>query len=119
MDEAQQPNQGPHPLDPLTAPEVAAAAAALQAAPGFATLSERTRFVSIALREPPKSAVLTWAGGGALPVREAEAVLLDRGGECTVEAVVSLERQEVTAWRVRTDVQPMAVVTELMEAEEL
>ena len=45
--------------------------------------------------------------------------MLDRGRGGTVEAAVSLDDGAVTGWRVRTDVQPMAVVAELMEAEEL
>ena len=56
----------------------------------FASLSERTRFVTIALLEPPKDAVLAWAAGRPAPQREAEVVILDRGAESTIEAVVSL-----------------------------
>ena len=40
------------------------------------------------------------------------------GREETVEARVSLDAGAVTAWRRRNDIQPMAVVSELMEAEE-
>ncbi len=45
--------------------------------------------------------------------------MLDRGSEASVEVTVSLDPAAVTGWRVRTDIQPMAVVSELMEAEEL
>ena len=114
-----QPGRGVHPLDPLTATEVAAVTSVLRRHDGFAALSERTRFVTISLLEPPKDAILAWAAGGAAPRREAEVVLLDRGAESTIEAVVSLDSPEVTAWRERTDIQPMTVVSELMEAEEL
>ena len=51
--------------------------------------------------------------------REAEAVILDRDAECSIEAVVALAPDEVVSWTRRTDIQPMAVITELMEAEEL
>ena len=34
---------------------------------GFAALSERTRFVTISLREPPKDAILAWAAGAPRP----------------------------------------------------
>ena len=85
----------------------------------FAALGDRTRFVSIALREPPKAAVLAWTAGAPAPRREAEVVILDRGAGSTVEARVGLAPNGVIAWRERTDIQPMAVVTELMEAEEL
>jgi primary-amine oxidase len=108
-----------HPLDPLTAKEVATVTSTVRGHDGFASLSERTRFVTITLLEPPKDAILAWADGGVVPSREAEVVLLDRGAGSTIEAVVSLDSHEVTAWRERTDIQPMTVVSELMEAEEL
>ena len=63
--------------------------------------------------------MLEWEAGGPRPAREAEVVLLDRGRAETIEAVVSLDDGAVIGWNVRTDVQPMAVVAELMEAEEL
>ena len=115
----QRPGTGAHPLDPLSQTEVAAVTATLRAHDGFAALSERTRFVSIALREPAKADVLAWTAGGSLPRREAEVVLLDRGRECAVEALVALAPAGIAAWQERTDIQPMAVVSELMEAEEL
>ena len=85
----------------------------------FAALSERTRFISISLREPLKADVLAWAAGGEAPPREAEVVILDQGAQATVEALVALEPAAVTSWVRRTDIQPMAVISELMEAEEL
>ena len=114
-----QSGPGIHPLDPLTAEEVTIVTSSVRGHDEFASLSERTRFVTITLLEPPKDAMLAWAAGGAAPGREAEVVLLDRGAESTIEAVVSLDSREVTAWRERTDIQPMTVVSELMEAEEL
>ena len=108
-----------HPLDPLTAPEVAAATAIVRASDGYEAQSDRCRFITIALQEPAKDGVLEWEAGGPRPAREAEVVLLDRGRAETIEAVVSLDDGAVIGWNVRTDVQPMAVVAELMEAEEL
>src|SRR4051794_6217606 len=112
-----------HPLDPLTAEEVLSTSAAVRAADEFGSLSERMRFVTIDLREPPKDAVISWLDGrGGPPAREAEVVLLDRGDGATHEVIVSLEADGsgvVSSWRRREDVQPMAVVTELMEAEDL
>ena len=108
-----------HPLDPLTAPEVAAATAIVRASDGYGAQSDRCRFITIALQEPAKDGVLEWEAGGPRPAREAEVVLLDRGRAETIEAVVSLDDGAVIGWNVRTDVQPMAVVAELMEAEEL
>jgi primary-amine oxidase len=108
-----------HPLDPLSVSEVLAVTSLIRAHEGFAALSERTRFVTISLREPPKDAILAWNGAGEPPRREAEAVLLDRSAECSIEVVVALAPDEVVSWTRRTDVQPMAVITELMEAEAL
>jgi primary-amine oxidase len=108
-----------HPLDPLSAAEVSAVAAGVRAGERYARLGARSRFITIALLEPSKDAVLAWATGGPAPAREAEVVILDRDSERTVEAILSLDSGEVTSWRERTDIQPMAVVSELMEAEEL
>jgi primary-amine oxidase len=107
-----------HPLDPLTPEEIAAASAAVRAADAAGALSADVRFVTIDLREPPKEDVLGRAGGDRLP-RAADVVLLDRRDGATHEVVVSLDAGAVTAWTRRDDVQPMAVVAELMEAEEL
>ena len=46
-----------HPLEPLTADEIGAAAALLRAEQG---LGDSARFVFVTLHEPPKSAVLAW-----------------------------------------------------------
>jgi primary-amine oxidase len=119
LDGLQRTGSGVHPLDPLTAEEIAEVTSVVRGHDAFASLGGRTRFITIALREPIKDAVLAWAAGGPAPPREAEAVLLDRDAESTVEAVVALASRAVTKWRERTDVQPMAVVSELMEAEEL
>ena len=108
-----------HPLDPLSAAEIAATAATVRAHPQFADLSPDTRFITMELAEPDKSAVAAWSAGGSRPPRVAEVVMLDRGSEASVEVTVSLDQAAVTGWRVRTDIQPMAVISELMEAEEL
>jgi primary-amine oxidase len=115
----QRTGPGAHPLDPLSAAEVAAARSSVRSHAEFAALGERTRFISIALHEPPKAAVLEWAAGGAAPGREAEIVILDQDAEATIEALVSLGSGALASWRRRTDVQPMAVIAELMAAEEL
>jgi primary-amine oxidase len=109
-----------HPLDPLNADEIAAAAAAIRADGRFGSLSDSVRFITIDLREPRKATVVAWSGdSGEVVPREAEVVLLDRAAATTVEAVVSLDAGSVTAWDERTDVQPMAVVSELVEVENL
>jgi primary-amine oxidase len=108
-----------HPLDPLDADEIAAVSSVVRAYDGDGgALAEGHRFVTIALAEPHKAEVIAWAEGGAAPAREAEVVILDRRAQETVEARVSLDSGAVTAWRRRNDIHPMAVVSELMEAEE-
>src|SRR4029079_18123421 len=99
-----------HPLDPLDAAEIESAAGACRGR----DLGEDSRFVTIALLEPDKRALLAWEGGGTEPVREAEVVILDRSARETVEATVAVGSGEVTRWQRRADIQPMAVVSELV-----
>lgn len=112
----------PHPLDPLTAPEIRRVSELIRSAPAPA-LGPRTRFVSIELAEPTKDCFLAWARGGTRPPRQAFAVLLDRdaqdGDGATYELTVSLTEERVAAWRLVEDVHPLADVAELGEAEEL
>jgi primary-amine oxidase len=107
-----------HPLDPLTAAEITAATAVVRLDDGFRERGDGCRFITVQLQEPSKDAVLAWEGGGPRPAREAEVVLFDRRSAETVEAVVDLGAVAVTGRQVLSGVQPMAVVKELMEAEE-
>ena len=75
-----------HPLDPLDAGEIEAVAGACRAQ----SLGGDSRFVTIALLEPDKRALLEWEQGGAEPAREAEVVILDRSARETVEATVAV-----------------------------
>src|SRR5918993_5335470 len=91
-----------HPLEPLSVDELAEAVAILRAGvPGGAWDDRRFRFVEVALREPPKADVLVAeaSGNGHDLPREARAVLIDRGERGTVEALVSLSEERVTAWK--------------------
>ena len=108
-----------HPLDPLSGSEITNAAAAVRADPRFADLSSDSRFITMELIEPDKAALLSWNDGGPAPERRAEIVILDRGSEASVITTVSLDTGSVMTWDTRTDIQPMAVVGELMEAEDL
>ena len=104
---------GSHPLDPLSADEVAAAARRALAAPG---LSDQVRVVSVELREPDKADYLAWKAGGPLPPREAFCVLLDNGRRCGVEAVIPLAGGDVVITDLRvdwTDSDPVAELADL------
>ena len=84
-----------HPLDPLSAAEIAEAAAVLRAQRG---LGPRTRLVTVSLKEPTRHALRQHRHGTPLE-RLAEIVLLDNATGQTSEAIVSLTRQRVADWR--------------------
>ena len=97
-----------HPLDPLTAEEIALATRLLRAE---RRLGDRVRFITVDLREPPKAA----ASGPA--EREAFAVLLDVADGQTYEAVVSLSAEKVRDWRHVPGVQPAITFDEFFTCE--
>src|SRR6476659_7210740 len=117
MDGIQQPAAA-HPLDPLTADEIAAAAAAVRDSGRLPSPPADVRFITIDLAEPDKRALLGFEQGGPRPPRMAELVLLDKRSGETTEAHVSLADGAVASWNVRDDVQPRAGVAELVEVEE-
>jgi primary-amine oxidase len=102
-----------HPLDPLSAGEIARAWELTQAkqAPG-----PRTRVISITRHEPPKDVVLRHQPG-AFVEREAFVVLLDNATRTTYEAVVSLTKEGVVSWTAVPGVQPSIVFDEFFECE--
>jgi primary-amine oxidase len=102
-----------HPLEPLTAGEVAAATAILIRDEGF---DGSIRFMSVELHEPPKRAVLDLAPGERLD-REAFVVLRDRKARTTIEAVVSITHETVLSWRELPGVQPGFARDEFDECE--
>ncbi|SDG97967.1 primary-amine oxidase [Pseudonocardia oroxyli] len=104
-----------HPLEPLTADEVAAASALLTELRG---LTPTARFVFVSLHEPSKAALLAWAPGDPVD-RCAEIVLYDRGTRTTSEAVVSLTRRELVSWRDRPGVQPPITAEEFTSTEDI
>ena len=77
-----------HPLEPLSADEILEALAILRAQQN---LSDRVRFVSIALQEPPKSVVLSFKLGMTVE-RQAFVIVLDNVTGNTYEAIVSLNQ---------------------------
>ena len=102
-----------HPLEPLTAEEIAAATAVLKAEK---SLAGTARFVFVTLHEPSKAAVAGWTAETSLP-REAHVVLYERAEKVTYEAVVSLTAGSVTAWTAVPGVQPPIMAEEFMSCE--
>lgn len=103
--------QARHPLDPLTAEEITAAAGVLRAAPQF---PRGAAFSTLVLREPDKEAVLGFRPD-APPARRAFAVVLDRRGNRTFEADVDLAARRLVSWRTVEGVQPLVMETEYEE----
>jgi primary-amine oxidase len=102
-----------HPLDPLSAEEIAAAVALVRARqPG------RLRFVSVALAEPPKEDVLAWTAGTRL-ARRAEVVVLAPDEETAYAGVVDLDAGAVAAWERLDGLQPAMVPEEYADIERL
>ena len=104
-----------HPLDPLSADEITAAVQIVRSEKG---LSERVRFASINLHEPPKSVVLDFKPGTSWP-REAFIVLLDNDNGATYEAVVSLTEKRVVSWHHEPGAQPSIMLDEFFECEQV
>lgn len=102
-----------HPLEPLTAAEILAALEILKA---NQPLSNRVRFISITLHEPPKALVLSYEPGMPFE-REAFIIVLDNTTGNTYEAIVSLTRQSVTAWKHIPGVQPPIALDEFFDCE--
>jgi len=107
------PTTATHPLDSLSAAEIAEAVAIVRAA---RSLGPRTRFVSVALREPSRHELRLYRQGGALE-RLAEIVLLDNDTGLTSEAIVSLSRGSIASWRDVPGVQPAVMLDEFYECE--
>jgi len=105
----------PHPLDPLTAEEFRAVAAALRHARG---LGSRWRFASIELIEPGKDA-LAAHGTGAPSVRKAQAVCWNRDDGQAYRAVVCLADSTVETWEHLPGQQPNITVDEWSECDEM
>ncbi|HEX7239283.1 MAG TPA: hypothetical protein VF263_03375, partial [Longimicrobiaceae bacterium] len=103
--------QARHPLDPLTAEEIAAAAGVLKASPGF---PRDALFSTIVLAEPEKAEVLGHRPGAPVG-RRAFSVVLDRRGNRTFEATVDLGAGRVLSWNRVEGAQP-AVLTGEYEA---
>lgn len=98
-----------HPLAPLSEEELTRAATTIRA---YKESSPNIRFVSLALHEPEKAAVLRFEQDGTQPPRTAEALLLDREQNATFQVVVDVERQRIDSWKRIPNVQPMVLYEE-------
>lgn len=98
----------PHPLDPLTREELAAAVEIL-------AVSGRTnagsRLPLVALREPPKQDVLGVVPGPPIR-REAFVVVYERAANRTFEAAIDLGARQVRSWTQIPGVQPPILTEE-------
>ncbi|MCA1575711.1 MAG: tyramine oxidase [Acidobacteria bacterium] len=97
-----------HPLDPLTSEEVKVAARVIAALPQF---PEGSLFSTIVLKEPLKKVVLGHKSGAPVS-RQAFAVILDRKGNRTFEAVVDLKAGRLISWEQIEGVQPLVTGSE-------
>jgi primary-amine oxidase len=104
-----------HPLEPLSAAEVARAVALLKALPTF-TLT--TRVISVMLREPDKSLVYEWPNA-AVPDRETDVVLFDNGLNTAYAVALNLTKGVVIAQRTApAGSQPTLSIDEQVECEQ-
>ena len=97
-----------HPLDPLSAAEIEAAAAVVAAAPGF---PEGGKFATLVLKEPAKADVLAFSAG-ATAARQAFAIVLDRTHSRTFEAVADVRARRLVSWTEVKGVQPAVLDSE-------
>jgi len=103
-----------HPLEPLTAAEIAASVALLKTLPIF---TPSTRVISVFLREPEKSFVYDWAEAG-VPDRCADAVLFDNSLNTAYSVALNLASGTVIAQKTAPGAQPTLSVDEQVECEQ-
>ncbi|MFZ0594208.1 MAG: hypothetical protein WAM39_27375 [Bryobacteraceae bacterium] len=73
-------------------------------------------FARVLLHEPPKSAVLAWKPGHAVP-RQADVVILHKGQ--TFEAQVDITSRKLVSWNERKDVQAPFLPSEIFGTDEV
>jgi primary-amine oxidase len=102
-----------HPLDPLSAAELARAVATMRS---DGVVADGVRVISVDLREPDKADLREWREGGARPVREAQAVVLDTRDGTAWELVVSIDDGSVVSRAGLDGQQPAVSMDEYFEA---
>jgi primary-amine oxidase len=91
-----------HPLDALSAEEIATTVAALREA---GDADSATRFALIGLDEPNKAAVLAWRPGQPF---DRKAFVIARRDRTVYESVIDLATRKVERWEPKADVQTAA-----------
>ncbi|MCW3118649.1 MAG: maoII 1, partial [Chitinophagaceae bacterium] len=114
MIEVKSPATVRHPLEPLNANEIKIVADSLRSQK---SLGKSIRFISVALKEPPKELIYNYLSSDAIP-REAFAVLFNNDKNECYEAVVSIETGVVTSWVHIPGVQPTMSADEQVECEQ-
>ncbi len=102
-----------HPLDPLTAEEVQAAAEIIRRE---RATTDSWRFASLDLAEPAKADLLAWQPDDPMP-RRAFAVCWDRSTNQPYEAVADLTAGRVASWTPVPGVTPNVTVDEYHEVD--
>src|SRR5262249_45821503 len=97
-----------HPLDPLSAREIAAA---LELLARDGKLGEHTRFPYFMLKEPDKRSILAFRPGQPLH-RQAQAVLYDTATSRTYDVTIDLTERRIAEYRERPGVQPAVMLSE-------
>lgn len=101
-----------HPLEPLTAEEVATAVVIVKANHN----GEKIRFPMVVLNEPAKPVVLMFKEGDEIE-REAFVNLLNNADGTTYKVILSLTAGTVKSWKQLPDVQPSIMLDEFGECE--
>src|SRR5919109_2772548 len=103
----------PHPLEPLSPEEIAAAVAIVRTS---SKLGPKARFVTVALHEPSKQAVLEYREGEPIE-RQAFVIVLDNADGATYEGIVSITMGAMKSWTHIPHVQPSIMLDEFFECE--
>ena len=104
-----------HPLEPLSAAEVAQSVELLR---GLSVVTPSTRIISVILREPEKRFVYEWPKASS-PDRKADAVLFDNALNTAYTAVLNLTKNAVVEHRAApTGSQPTMSIDEQIECEQ-
>src|SRR5437879_1271117 len=104
-----------HPLEPLSAPEIAEAVRLLKTNSVF---TATTRIISIMLREPRKSVVYGWPKTDKIS-READAVLFDNGRNVAIAVTLNLDAGKIVEVKeAPPGSQPTMPIDEQVECEQ-